>query len=179
MIKAEMVHTLEDMKIFARVSPRFKTLIILNVLLAVFSLFHIIIICLVLFNGYDLDEYFFNIMMSILGPVFIAYSLCYNLVTLPKNNLKKTKLVQGDNPIYYTFFKEYINSKSENGINSENTNLEYQKLYKVIETKDYFFFYTTENQAFMVRKNAFTEGTPDELVAILTLRLGDKFKSRF
>ena len=175
MIKAEMVTTLEDMKVFARKANTFKTFIIVNAILALFALWMLVLFCISIAYGAKILDNMSLIVLFAFAVAYVIHNFTYNLKTIPKNNLKKIKDAYGDTPVSYTFFEEYFNVKVENGINSEDSNLEYKNLHSAIETDEHYFIYLAKAQAHVIRKNSFVDGTPEELSALFKEKLGSRF----
>jgi len=179
MIKAEMVYTLEDMKVFGRKALAFRRNIILNGIIMLCSVFMLLTYYILTLNSIKVSNQTYYILISVLGILYSIYNLVSIFILLPKKNYNRIKTTYGDNPAIYTFHDEYFNLKVENGVNSEDSSLEYKNLHCVLEIKDYFFIYFSKNQAYTLRKSAITEGTPEDLTVLLKKHLGDKFKSRF
>jgi len=71
------------------------------------------------------------------------------------------------------FFTETVSGASVSGV----SNIKYAALYKAFETKKYFYLYLQPNSAFIIDKTGFTQGTPEELAAILGRAMpGKKFR---
>ena len=76
--------------------------------------------------------------------------------------LKSDKLSHGLNS-KMTFNKEKLVVENE----IETMNLEYNKLYKVMETKEYIYLYINKNQAIIVTKQSTSEENISKLVGML------------
>lgn len=57
--------------------------------------------------------------------------------------------------VFYDKYMQIINS-------SNNIKLNYYKLYKVFETKNYFYLYINKNYSFVLSKDGFSIGNPDD-----------------
>lgn len=68
--------------------------------------------------------------------------------------------------------------RSEEGGLPDNSSMRYDGLLKAVETKSDFYLYTARNQAYLVDKEYFTNGTPEELRGYLQKVLGAKFKAK-
>lgn len=68
--------------------------------------------------------------------------------------------------------------KSEEGGLPETTNVNYSSLLKAVETSHDFYLYISPAQAVMVDKEYFTNGTPEDLRAVLTDKMGKNFKGK-
>lgn len=68
--------------------------------------------------------------------------------------------------------------KSEEGGLPETTSVNYSTMLKAVETGQDFFLFLSPAQAIMVDKEYFTNGTPEELRAVLKDKLGANFKGK-
>ena len=84
--------------------------------------------------------------------VFIALT-----IYLPKRRRRKTEKNIDKYPNSYCTFSFY-----ELYFKSENQVLYYFKIYKIFETKDYFYFYLNRDYALMLSKNGFQVGNVDD-----------------
>ena len=116
-----------------------------------------VIICLVsvflIFAGIVLNNWF-----------FIAFAFLYPaLVTLMHNlrvkNIFKTNKALKDVTVDFEFYDTFFTTSFENG----TTNLEYTKIYKIIETKTNFYLMIANNQGYVLCKNNFPDGLEDFL----------------
>lgn len=103
----------------------------------------------------------FNIIQKNL-PIFLLFFVLLIIflfirIYWPIKRYQKTKkqIAQNKkNNFIFSFYNFYFTL-------NETTHY-YFKLYKVFETKDYFYLYVNEDNAAMVNKNGFNLGTPDE-----------------
>ena len=51
----------------------------------------------------------------------------------------------------------------------------YEDLYRIEERDKYYYIYVANNQAFIVDKSSFTEGTGSELSILLATHMGEKY----
>ncbi len=77
----------------------------------------------------------------------------------------------------YEFRSETIVASQESEEISGHSERQYQTLYKVYETKNAFYLYTTLNQALLIPKSNIGQAT-EQLSALLQNKLGDKFVKR-
>lgn len=54
----------------------------------------------------------------------------------------------------------------------------YSYIYKAIEDNNYFYLYISKMQSHVIDKSSITQGTLEEVTALLKTNLGDKFKSK-
>lgn len=97
-----------------------------------------------------------NIPLMLLFLAMFAFIILFRIY-IPGNRYQKTKKKFAENKqtsITIDFFKFYF--KIEQKV------YPYLKLYKVFETKDYFYLYIDEENAVLVNKNGFKLGTAEE-----------------
>lgn len=175
MAKAVIDYTIEDMKAINRGSI-YKALYIFYAIILLpvvgFALFSVVF---ALANGAKLSDMAYSLFLIAAGIGLIIYFLIYRYVVMPKNNLKNIKSKLGDNPVCFDFEETYFHVSAENGVNSENVSIEYDKLIKAKEVKDYFLLYSDIQHAYIIRKSAFVTGCPEDLSVYLKKALGKKF----
>lgn len=89
----------------------------------------------------------------------------------PMKRYQKTKKQYSKNKetnISFTFYKFYFSV-------GEKT-FPYSRLYKVFETKDYFYLYTDDENAALVSKNGFNLGTAEEFSEFIKKKCFFKYK---
>ncbi len=65
--------------------------------------------------------------------------------------------------------------KSEEGGAPETASVQYSALHHAVETGKDFYLFTSPAQAYMLDKEYFTKGSPEDLRAVLNAKLGAKF----
>ena len=115
----------------------------------------------------------------ILGIILFA-GLCIYLwfkIMRPNKLVKKTKKsqkVSGNFVNKYEFYKNYFKVENPEG----KTQILYFKLYRVVETKLYFYIYISRQYAFIVSKLGFTEGNPDNFSEFIKKKVHMRYKKR-
>ena len=79
-----------------------------------------------------------------------------------------------ETPSNYTFFDDHIEIISGNPMVSGTSNCKYDLIYKVYEVKDCFYIYISTVQAYIIPKADITEGTAEQLRALLQSRVERK-----
>ncbi len=74
-----------------------------------------------------------------------------------KNQMKNT----------YSFYDKYMTIKNS----KDNIKLNYYKLYKVFETENYFYLYINKNYSFVLAKDTFSVGDPNEFYKFMKKKL--------
>lgn len=174
MVKSEMVYTLDDMKALISGSG-YKGLFIYIVIILACVGISLSSMFIALEDGAKLSETSYSLFQIVVAIGFIVYVLIHRYVIMPKNNLKNIKSKYGENPVCFDFEETYFTVNVENGANSQNISIEYDKLIKAKEVKDYFFLYSDIQHAYVIKKSAFVMGCPEDLSVYLKKQLGKKF----
>lgn len=176
MIKAEMKYTIDDMKAFFKDYNRNKFITTMG--------FAYLIIGIILFIAARYLATLFDDPFLPLGlPYFIiivfAIIVIFCLVkacrTTPEKMLKAINSTYKDSSTSYTFSENVFTAITSDGETRGESAIEYSKIPKALEGKEYFYIFANENSAYIIRKSAFAEGTPEELRNILKTELKDKF----
>lgn len=176
MIKAEFVYTPDDMKAFFK-DYNFKKL--LTTLIFVY-----IIVGILLFLAAKQFSYLFpDIIMSKYLPyitlialiVIVVYCIAKALKETPNKMFDSLRSLYGDGTALFEFDENTFKHSICSGETKSETVIEYSRLAKAIESEYYFYIFTAENAAYVVRKSAFVKGTPDELRSILQSELDERF----
>lgn len=175
MAKAVMNYTVEDMKAFSRKAHNNFMFILYYIILLSFAGFYMLVAVIAIANGTSFSDVALPMFFLAVGIGIIIYGLIYRYVILPKNNMKNIKSRFGDNPVCFDFEETYFTVNAEKGVNSENISIEYNKLIKAKEVKDYFFLYSDRQHAYVIKKSAFVMGHPEDLSVYLKKSLAKKF----
>lgn len=115
------------------------------------------------------------IVLLILSAGFIVYSMYVK----PGSVFKRKSGVAMQTEVYLFAETSFTRSvRNEEGGLPENMSSRYDGLLKAVETKHDFYLFTGTTQAYLVDKQYFTNGTPEELRACLQTALGKKFISK-
>ena len=71
-----------------------------------------------------------------------------------------------DTGLTFTFHEDYFTVQTT-GMVSGTSDIRYEALYRVYQTKDYFYLYLQQRQSYIVDKKDFTAGKPEELAVLL------------
>ncbi len=132
---------------------------------ATFSI--LLIICLA-FQLIAKDYLFVFICLFILFG-FLAYRFI-NPYHKTRKELSSDK-VQNHMINYYFFYEKYFKIKNKLG----TSKLKYYKLYKVYETKEYFYLYIAKDYAFILDKNGFEIGSTKQFSQFMKHKMRFKF----
>lgn len=103
---------------------------------------------------------------------FIAYRLLRPKKVVDKE-LKSDK-VSTNNSNTFSFYDKNFEIKNNNG----SFIYRYFMLKKIYETDNYFYLYVTRENAFLISKNTFSLGTPEDFSKFLKKKCGVKFKGK-
>lgn len=157
-IRAKTHYTEKLLKDFAKfnffVRPKFLMafLIIIEVAIAVvFTIFGI--------KDFDWATTITGVFCFLISPLMIISSY-YSAVKSLRNTLSGTI-------VEYEFDKTELRTKATNtGVNGEGT-ISYKTIYKIYETDEYFYIYTSKYSAIILRKSDIIEGSPEKLKNLL------------
>lgn len=157
-IRAKTHYTEKLLKDFAKfnffVRPKFLMafLIIIEVAIAVvFTMFGI--------KDFDWATTITGVFCFLISPLMIISSY-YSAVKSLRNTLSGTI-------VEYEFDKTELRTKATNtGVNGEGT-ISYKTIYKIYETDEYFYIYTSKYSAIILRKSDIIEGSPEKLKNLL------------
>lgn len=129
----------------------------------------------------DESDLAYGITLIVLGVLFTPFVLLGTALA-QKNLNKSMHILSPDTTETYQFYPDRLiitQRKQKSGEEVEYeavTNTRYSYLFKVEETRDRYFLRISKAQAHIVNKSDLTQGTIEELNAILTEKLGVKFK---
>lgn len=112
----------------------------------------------------------------VFGAVAAAY-LGYMLYWVPNRRFREKPGAALQTEVYIFTESGYTRSvHSEEGGLPENASGRYDSLYAAVETRHDFFLFTGPSQAYLIDKAYFTNGTAEDLRALLRQGMGGKFK---
>ncbi len=123
----------------------------------------LIVFCMVLQFNYG------NILIGALF-VFVMIAFLVWRVFHPTFFVKKeakSDKIQKQMKNTYSFYDKYMTIKNS----KNNIKFNYYKLYKVFETENYFYLYINKNYSFVLAKDAFSVGNPNEFYKFMKRKL--------
>lgn len=146
-------------------------------LFVVFSVLFVFIGVIGLLLPEDESDKIFGIVMIVIGILFTP--LCFLLTKLLQKNIDKSmSILSGETIETYRFYQDKLIITQNKGEEFEAvTTAKYSYLYQVEETATHYFLKISKMQSHVVNKSNLTQGTIEELNAILSSNLGVKFKS--
>ena len=119
----------------------------------------------------DLWGWFYIVIAALFFPLVLLFTKIFQ-----KAISKSANFLSEETSEVYTFDTEYfILEQTREGMFHTTLQANYSYLFKVIEDKDAWFLYISNQQAHVVPKTDIKEGTVEELNAIFTQKLGAKF----
>ena len=170
-IKASCKFNLESMKafthllLFKKANPKKRMIF----WLIAYLFFSAVIIAEIILLDAD------TVLFVLLAFIFLWFLLgCYFYFLLPKKQYKalgKMKEIVNE----YVFGDEVIGLNSiGDGYNGDGE-IEYDLIYKVMETSKYIFIFLNKTQTYIVNKSTITGGTVEELKNKLSSYVGDNY----
>ena len=143
---------------------RYKLYTIVIILLLMF-----IAICQISFNGYVLALISFIVIV-----IFFLWRLIHPVSTISKE-LKSDKIQKEESFTFY-FYDKYFKIREE--IKLETYTMKYFSIYKVYETKSFFYIYTDKTHAFLINKNCFSIGNSKHFSEFIHKKCKFKYRSK-
>ena len=104
--------------------------------------------------------------------VYLWYKIIRSAQLVEKD--KKSNKVSGNFVNKYIFYKNYFKVENPDG----KAQIFYFKLYRVVETKSYFYIYISRQCAFIVSKLGFTKGKTEDFSKFIRKKVFTKYKNR-
>lgn len=98
---------------------------------------------------------------------------------LQKRIDKSATYISDNTEEVYTFDEQYITLTQTMGdVFTTTLKARYSYIYKASEDNNYFYLYISKMQSHVIDKSSITQGTLEEVTALLKTNLGDRFKSK-
>jgi hypothetical protein len=117
------------------------------------------------------------------GIILIVFGIGYAPIVWLVTRLRQKRydrsmsIMSDETHEVYTFDEHHFTISQVKGLEYEaNIDAAYTYFYKVIKTDDAYLFYVSMGHTHIVPRSTMTEGTTEELDALLSSRMGDKFK---
>lgn len=126
-----------------------------------------------------IGDYVDGEMISLLViEVLIILLLAFIYFILPKINFNKNRLLK--NGVNNFVFKETeFTVEGASGLYNGCSEMKYEGLHKIYETKDYIYLYITPFQSYIVEKSKIEDGRESDLRKLLINTVGEKYKMVF
>ena len=123
-------------------------------------------------------DFFIGIILVVFGALFTPLCILLTFV-LQKSNNKAQAIISVQTKSVYTFDAVAVEVQTIKGDEfRERTWMKYSYLHKVEEGNAAYYLFTAKAQCLIVNKAGLAEGTLEELNALLSANLGNKFKKK-
>lgn len=119
-----------------------------------------------------------GIILMAVGALFTPF--CFLLSHIGQKNSNKTfSLLSAETINRFVFEQDRMTIETVKGTEfHEVVDANYSYLYRIDETADHYFLYTSNRAAIIITKSGLTEGSLEELNDIFARNLGTNFKAR-
>lgn len=126
----------------------------------------------------DGSDFAAGVALIVLGVLITP--LGYLLSRMLQKRVDKSATYISDNTEeVYTFDEQYITLTQTMGdVFTTTLKARYSYIYKASEDNNYFYLYISKMQSHVIDKSSITQGTLEEVTALLKTNLGDRFKSK-
>lgn len=118
-----------------------------------YTLFISILLIFCLIACFKDKYYILSLLFTLIFIFFISYRVFRPLFKI-KKEVKEKKLSQGFKNAFF-FYPNYFSIKNHKG----RSKIKYYKVHKVYETPEFFYIYLNNENAFLLSKECFKEGT--------------------
>lgn len=134
--------------------------------------FYILFFGLCMILAFKEREFILAISLLIGLGIYLWYKIIRPFKAVEKD--KKSQKLSGSFINKYEFFKNYFRVENPEG----EAQIFYFKLYRVVETKSYFYIYISRQYAFIVSKLGFTEGKSEDFSKFIKKKVFSRYKNR-
>lgn len=114
---------------------------------------------------------------AVLVALAVGYTV-YTMVLRPGAEFRKKEGAALQTELYIFTETSFTRSvRSEESGMQDTSSGQYNLFISAVETKEDFYLFTSPSQAYLLDKEYFTKGSPEEMRATLRAKLGDKFKT--
>ncbi|MFR5312825.1 MAG: YcxB family protein [Clostridia bacterium] len=115
--------------------------------------------------------YSLAICFCIIFCVFIFWRLFHPIYEVKKEF--KSKKISQEQVFTFKFYEKYFTICH----NMDYSKMKYYKLYKIYETKTFFYLYIDNDHAFLINKSGFVRGLSDDFSKFINKKCLFKYKS--
>lgn len=138
----------------------------------VYMTFYILFFGLCMIFAFRKKEFILAIALLIGLGIYLWYKIIRPFKAVEKD--KKSPKLSGSFTNKYEFYKNYFKVENPEG----KAQILYFKLYRVVETKSYFYIYISRQYAFIVSKLGFTEGKAEDFSKFIKKKVFSRYKNR-
>ncbi len=116
------------------------------------------------------------ILLGVVIIVGLMIYVWYKIIrpTIREEKTRKGPKLKGNFINTYKFYKNYFKVENPEG----QAQVLYFKIYRVVETRDYYYIYISRENAFVMSKNSFTKGSSLEFTNFIKKKVLIKYKNR-
>lgn len=127
----------------------------------------------------DMSDLEAGIMFIVVGVFFTPIVYIISFLALKFSIGRGMSYISDKSNDIYTFDDDHMTvTQVKEGMFTATINANYAYISKAIEDDEYFYLYLSKNQCYVIDKSSVTQGSPDEVTALLKIKLRDKYKSR-
>ena len=117
-----------------------------------------------------------EIILGLLLLVGLGVYLWYKIIrpAVKEQKTRSSSKIKGNFMNTYKFYKNYFDVSNPEG----EARTQYSKMYKVVETKEYYYIYISRENAFIVSKIGFSKGTAIDFSKFIKKKAFGKYKKR-
>ena len=137
-----------------------------------YMIFYIVFFGLCMIFAFREREFILAFALLIGLGIYLWYKIIKPFRAVEKD--KKSQKLSGNFINKYEFYKNYFKVENPEG----TAQIFYFKLYRVVETKSYFYIYISRQYAFIVSKLGFTEGKTEDFSKFIKKKVFTRYKNR-
>ncbi len=123
----------------------------------------LILFCIIINLQYSNQSAIF--ILLIILSIFCFYSFFYPIKQVKKE--LKTEKFEKEKEFTFKFYKNFFTISDTKSIEK----IQYWKLYKIYETKDFFYLYIDKNHAFLLNKTTFSKGNTSDFFKFIKRKI--------
>ncbi len=141
-----------------------------NLSYILYTVFWALLLILCIYLSFGSKNRIQGVVLTIILICFVFYRLYHPRMIVNKEI--KSEKISTNNTNTFSFFDKSFEVKNNNG----SFIYKYFMLYKVFETSDFFYLYVTRENAFLISKNTFSLGTPEDFSKFIKKKCKFKYK---
>ena len=130
-----------------------------------YTLFILILIAFCIVLQFKYQNFLLGTLFVFVMIIFLTWRVFHPTFFVKKE--AKSDKVQKQMKNTYSFYDKYMTIKNSR----DNIKLNYYKLYKIFETENYFYLYINKNYSFVLSKDTFSVGDPNDFYKFMKKKL--------
>lgn len=138
----------------------------------IYTVFWAIMFLICIHLSFYSQEYLQGVVIILILIGFITYR-----IFRPKKRVEKelnSDKISDNNINTFSFFDKHFEINNNNG----TFTFRYFNLHKIFETKDFFYLYANQENAFILSKDGFTHGTEEDFAGFIKKKCKFKYKAK-